>query len=132
MFSPTPLQSFLAMESLKTHMNANDHNSLPAFCGKRTLVLGCGNWLFGDDGFGPAAIEYLIEHYEIPNDVYAMDVGTGVRKLLFTLSLSPDRPEQIIIVDAVDKGRAPGEVFELQLEDLPLEKAEDFSLHLVP
>ena len=107
-------------------------NILPSFCNKRTLVLGCGNLLFGDDAFGPAVIEYLLGNYEIPDDVYVMDVGTGVRKLLFTISISSDRPQQIIIVDAVDKGRTPGELFELQLEDLPLQKIDDFSLHQVP
>lgn len=105
---------------------------LPAFCTKRKLILGCGNLLFGDDGFGPAVIEYLLEHYEIPDDVYVMDVGTGVRKLLFTLTISSERPDQIIIIDAVDKGRRPGEIYEISLDDIPIEKSDDFSLHQVP
>ncbi len=105
---------------------------LPAFCGKKTLILGCGNMLFGDDGFGPAVIDYLTSNYRIPDDVYVMDAGTGVRKLLFTLLLSPQHPKEIIILDAADKGRAPGEVFELRLGDLPAEKIDDFSLHQVP
>ncbi len=105
---------------------------LPDFCTKRTLILGCGNVLFGDDGFGPAVVEYLQSHYRIPDDVYLMDAGTGVRKLLFTLALSPERVRQIIIVDAVDKGRIPGEIFEISLEDVPREKTDDLSLHQVP
>ena len=105
---------------------------LPDFCTKRTLILGCGNVLFGDDGFGPAVVEYLQSHYRIPDDVYLMDAGTGVRKLLFTLALSPERVRQIIIVDAVDKGRIPGETFEISLEDVPREKTDDLSLHQVP
>lgn len=113
-------------------IHPSEDGFLPDFCTKRTLILGCGNQLFGDDGFGPAVIEYLLAHYKVPDDVYMMDVGTGVRKLLFTLSLSPERPDQIILIDAVDKGRAPGEIFELSLEDLPLEKIDDFSLHQVP
>ena len=113
-------------------MDAKCYDLLPAFCGKRLLVLGCGNWLFGDDGFGPAVIEYLVAHYEIPGDVYVMDAGTGVRKLLFTLSLSPERPQRIVFIDAVDKGRTPGEIFELPPEDLPRDKLDDFSLHQVP
>ena len=113
-------------------MGIMGENILPDFCTKRTLILGCGNWLFGDDGFGPAVIKYLLEHYEIPDDVYVMDVGTGIRKLLFTLSLSSVRPQQIVIIDAIDKGRNPGEIFELSLDDLPAEKIDDFSLHQVP
>lgn len=106
--------------------------TLPDFCTKGILVLGCGNWLFGDDGFGPAVIEYLLSHYEIPEDVYVMDVGTGIRKLLFTLALSPEHTQRVAIIDAVDKGRTPGEIFEIQMEDLPREKTVDLSLHQVP
>ncbi|MEW6511740.1 MAG: hydrogenase maturation protease [Bacteroidota bacterium] len=105
---------------------------MPAYCTSRVLVLGCGNRLFGDDGFGPAVIEYLTAHYEIPDGVYVMDVGTGVRKLLFTLSVSPELPDTIFVLDAVDKGKAPGEIFEIVLDDIPSEKSEDFSLHLSP
>lgn len=105
---------------------------LPDFCTKRVLILGCGNRLFGDDGFGPAVIDHLIAHYDIPEDVYVMDVGTGVRKLLFTLCLSSELPHTIFIVDAVDKGKKPGEIFEIRLDDIPAEKADDFSLHQAP
>jgi coenzyme F420 hydrogenase subunit delta len=112
-------------------MNGEDY-LLPDYCTKRILILGCGNRLFGDDGFGPAVIDHLCSHYEIPDDVYVMDVGTGVRKLLFTLALSERLPEEILIIDAVDKGRAPGELFEIPLEEIPLQKADDFSLHQAP
>ncbi|MCL4538583.1 MAG: hydrogenase maturation protease [Bacteroidetes bacterium] len=105
---------------------------VPQFCAKRTLVLGCGNLLFGDDGFGPAVIEYLEGNYLIPEDVCVMDVGTGVRNLLFTLALDPTLPQKIVIVDAVDRGMRPGEIFELPVENLPPEKTDDFSLHQVP
>jgi coenzyme F420 hydrogenase subunit delta len=105
---------------------------LPEFCTKDTLILGCGNILFGDDGFGPAVVNRLTEQYDIPENVYVMDVGTGIRKLLFTLCLSPELPENILIIDAVDKGKRPGEIFELTLEDVPYEKTDDFSMHQAP
>jgi coenzyme F420 hydrogenase subunit delta len=113
-------------------MNGGTDQFLPSFCAKRALVLGCGNRLFGDDGFGPAVAEFLSDHYAIPDDVYVMDVGTGIRKLLFTLSLDPERPPRIIIVDAVDGGGKPGEIFEITPDDLPPEKKDEFSLHQVP
>jgi coenzyme F420 hydrogenase subunit delta len=109
-----------------------DDHILPEYCRKRILILGCGNRLFGDDGFGPAVIDDLSEHYDVPEDVYVMDVGTGVRKILFTLCLSSTVPEQIVIVDAVDKGRTPGEVFEITLDEIPFQKTDDFSLHQAP
>ena len=105
---------------------------LPAFCSARVLVLGVGNMLFGDDGFGPEVARWLSDHYIIPADLYVMDVGTGVRKLLFTLALSESRPEEIIIVDAVDWAQAPGSVVEISAESLPVTKIDDFSLHQVP
>jgi coenzyme F420 hydrogenase subunit delta len=113
-------------------MDFSQDEFLPAFCTKRVLILGCGNRLFGDDGFGPAVINHLTAHYSIPDDVYVMDVGTGVRKLLFTLGLSPELPRTIFIVDAVDKGKPPGEIFEILLDDIPREKTDDFSLHQAP
>jgi coenzyme F420 hydrogenase subunit delta len=113
-------------------MDSEDNSFLPDFCTKPILILGCGNWLFGDDGFGPVVVDYLVSHYRIPSDVYVMDVGTGVRKLLFTVTLSSERPREIVIIDAIDKGKPPGEIFELSLDDFPMEKADDFSIHQVP
>ena len=112
--------------------NEEDKSLLPDYCTKQTLILGCGNRLFGDDGFGPAVIDHLLSHYTLPDDVYVADVGTGVRKLLFTLCLSAERPRRIIIIDAVDKGRTPGELFEIPVQEIPKEKSDDFSLHQVP
>ena len=105
---------------------------LPEFCAKPTLILGCGNTLFGDDGFGGALVDYIEREYSVPEDVCLLDVGTGVRKLLFTLCLSPERPERILVLDALDVGRPPGEVVEIDPADIPAIKLDDFSLHQVP
>jgi coenzyme F420 hydrogenase subunit delta len=104
----------------------------PIYCQKEILIAGCGNKLFGDDGFGPAVVEYLLGHCQIPNNICLLDVGTGIRKILFTISLSEPRPKVIVIIDAVDKGRKPGEIFEIALDEIPKEKMDDFSMHQVP
>jgi len=109
-----------------------EQSDLPDFCSKPTLVLGCGNTLFGDDGFGCAVIDYVETRYPAPEDVCLLDVGTGVRKLLFTLCLSPIRPQRLIILDAIDAGRSPGEVFEIDPAEIPVAKLDDFSLHQLP
>ncbi len=109
-----------------------DPSDLPDFCRKPTLVLGVGNTLFGDDGFGCAVIDYVETHWQVPETVCLLDVGTGVRKLLFTLCLSPARPERLIIIDAIDAGRTPGEVFEINPSEIPMAKLDDFSLHQLP
>jgi coenzyme F420 hydrogenase subunit delta len=105
---------------------------LPIYCQKEILIAGCGNKLFGDDGFGPEVVEYLLSHCDIPNNICLLDVGTGIRKILFTISLSEPRPKVIVIIDAVDKGRKPGDIFEITLDEIPKEKIDDFSIHQVP
>jgi len=109
-----------------------DEDSVPECYRKPILILGCGNILFGDDGFGPAVIEHLLKNYEIPEEVCVMDVGTGVREIFFTIILSEAKPRRIIIVDSVDAGRPPGEIFEIPIEDIPKNKIDDFSLHQLP
>jgi coenzyme F420 hydrogenase subunit delta len=105
---------------------------VPVYCRKEILIAGVGNKLFGDDGFGPEVIEYLNGHYDIPENICLADAGTGIRKILFTITLSEIRPKVIVIVDAVDKWRNPGEIFDISLDEIPEEKIDDFSIHQVP
>ena len=98
----------------------------------KTLVLGCGNILFGDDGFGPAVVDCLLENYPLPPDVCVLNVGISVRNLLFTITLSDRRPGKIIIIDAIDAGKPVGEIFELDIDQLPKVKIDDFSMHQLP
>jgi coenzyme F420 hydrogenase subunit delta len=98
-----------------------------------TLIFGCGNVLIGDDGFGPGVIEHLQRHYDLPEQVTVLDVGTSIRDILFDLLLSPRKPRSVFIVDAVSQsGRAAGEIFELPLQQIPHCKVNDFSLHQFP
>jgi len=107
-------------------------DATPDYCACDTLVLGCGNELFGDDGYGPAVVRRLGQSAGLPRSVLAMDVGTSVREVLFNVILSPVRPHRIVVVDAVDMGRAPGEVWTIAAADLPLIKCDDFSMHQLP
>ena len=99
---------------------------------KSILIFGCGNILFGDDAFGPTVVDYLNEHYRLPDDTLALNVQTSIRGLLFNISLSEKKPELILIIDAVDKGRKPGEIFEIDLDEIPNIKLDDFSMHQMP
>ncbi|MHC4487790.1 MAG: hydrogenase maturation protease [Planctomycetota bacterium] len=105
---------------------------IPEHCKKPVLVLGCGNRLFGDDGFGPAVIEYFADNYVVPEYVAMVDAGTGVRNILFDITLGEEGIKKIIIVDAVDAGREPGEIFELDISEIPHKKIDDFSMHQLP
>lgn len=100
---------------------------------KPILIFGCGNLLFGDDGFGPEVIEHLHQQYPLPHAAGAFDVGTSISDILFDFLLSPVRPSHLFIVDAVSApNRNPGELFEMEIQDLPAAKSVDFSLHQFP
>jgi len=102
---------------------------LPDFCRQPTLILGCGNFLFGDDGFGPAVVKYLEEHYPIPQGVYVLDAGTGIQDILCTIALSSQRPKRLVLVDAMDRGAEPGEVTAATLDEHRPARRAQFSLH---
>lgn len=107
-------------------------NIYPKYCEKKNLVLGCGNILFGDDGFGPEFIDYFLSSYPVPEDTVLINAGLSIREILFNIVLSDKRPEKIIVIDAVDVGEKAGEIFELDLDAIPENKIDDFSMHQVP
>jgi coenzyme F420 hydrogenase subunit delta len=100
---------------------------------KRVLILGCGNVLLGDDGFGPAVIEELLEHHDLPDWAHAEDVGTSVRDILFNITVLERHPEHLIVLDAVERaGHRAGEVFEISVDEIPEKKIVDYSFHQFP
>ena len=105
---------------------------VPEYCTKPVAIFGCGNILLGDDGFGPAVAERLSASDTVPTWVEVIDAGTSVREYLFDIALSEQRPELIVVIDAVDAGHPPGDVFEISLDDIPVVKVADYSLHQAP
>jgi coenzyme F420 hydrogenase subunit delta len=100
---------------------------------KKVLILGCGNVLMGDDGFGPAVIKRLQQRHRLPDHAHAEDVGTSIRDILFNITLLDKRPEHIIVLDAANEpGRSEGEVFEISVDDIPEKKIVDYSFHQYP
>ncbi len=104
----------------------------PDWYGKSVLILGCGNVLLGDDGFGPAVVEFLGANFTVPDDVCVLAAGTSVREVLFDTILSEERPSRVVIVDAMDCGLQPGELFQADIDSLPIVKLDDFSMHQLP
>jgi coenzyme F420 hydrogenase subunit delta len=89
--------------------------------------------LIGDDGFGPAVVQHLEEHYLLPDSVLTIDCGTSIRDILFDVLLSPQKPRKMIIVDVTDRpDLAPGEIREIDIDQIRPEKISDFSLHQFP
>jgi coenzyme F420 hydrogenase subunit delta len=104
----------------------------PDYCEKPVLVLGCGNALFGDDGFGPAVIEYMLKGKNVPANACFINAGSSVREILFNVVLSDRKPARIIVIDAMTSGRMPGTVVEVELDSIPKNKRDDFSMHHIP
>ncbi len=99
---------------------------------KPVLIIGCGNILFGDDGFGPEVVEYLGKNCKIPEYVEVINAGTSIRNILFDIALAENRPKKIVIIDALDVRKKPGDIFEIEVEDIPENKIDDFSMHQLP
>jgi coenzyme F420 hydrogenase subunit delta len=101
-------------------------------CTKPLVVLGCGNVLRGDDGFGPAVAERLLAAGRIPPWAAVVNAGSSVRDLLFDMLVGEHRPRTLVLVDILEAGRRPGEVFALGLDELPVARIGDFSPHQAP
>lgn len=80
----------------------------------RTLVLGLGNPLVSDEGFGVQAVQRLEERFDIPADVAVVDGGTLGLKLLPIMEDS----DRIIILDAVDVSKPPGSLVPIVWDDV--------------
>jgi len=89
------------------------------------LVLGLGNALMNDDAVGVRAIEALRERYTFPADVQLVDGGTlGLDLLPFLEGV-----ERLLIIDAIDMGAMPGDLFRLAGEEVPRAFASKLSVH---
>jgi coenzyme F420 hydrogenase subunit delta len=100
---------------------------------KSVLILGCGNILFGDDGFGPGVIDYLETHYRIPETVSVLDMGTGIREILFDLLLAPTKPKRLFILDTITgSGKKAGNFFEIDPAEVEGEKMKGSPYHRFP
>lgn len=80
-----------------------------------TLILGIGNVLWADEGFGIRAVEALNAGFMFPQTVRVMDGGTqGIFLLPWVRSAS-----RLLIFDAVDFGRSPGSLELISGADVP-------------
>jgi hydrogenase maturation protease len=69
-------------------------------------IIGLGNVLLGDDGFGPFVVEVLRRSYILPAEVELLDLGTPGLGLISYLCGS----EAVVIVDTVAGVGIPGNV----------------------
>lgn len=93
---------------------------------KRILVLGIGNILWADEGFGVRCVEALNAGWEFPPQVTLMDGGTQGLYLLPYVQ----EADCLLVFDAVDYGDEPGKLREVIGDQVPrFMGAKKMSLH---
>ncbi len=91
------------------------------------MLLGIGNVLFKDEGFGLRVIEYFQHNYTVPENVSIVDGGVLGLNLLGVIS----EADQLIVVDAIRHRGLPGDLYRLDGEAIPERVRAKNSLHQV-
>lgn len=93
---------------------------------RQALILGIGNVLWADEGFGVRCVEHLAETLSYGADVTVLDGGTQGLYLLPFLEAA----EMMVVFDAVDYGLAPGTMKVVEGDAVPrFMGAKKMSLH---
>jgi len=89
------------------------------------VVIGVGNPLMGDDGFGIVAVSHLRDRWPDSPALTVVDGGTWGMNLLPAI----ESAGRLLIIDAIDRGLAPGTPIVLEREELPRYLALRLSPH---
>ena len=90
------------------------------------VVLGIGNVLWADEGFGVRCVEALQQRYEFAPNVQLIDGGTQGLYLVQHVQAAG----RLLIFDAIDYGLAPGTLKTVQNDEVPrFMGAKKMSLH---
>lgn len=92
----------------------------------RVLIIGIGNLLWADEGFGVRVVEAMHRLYEWPANVRLMDGGTQGLYLVQHVR----EADILIVFDAVDYGLTPGTIKLVEGDEVPkFLGAKKISLH---
>ncbi|MDP2005846.1 MAG: HyaD/HybD family hydrogenase maturation endopeptidase [Rubrivivax sp.] len=89
------------------------------------LVLGIGNLLWADEGFGVRCVEALHQRYTFPDNVSLVDGGTQGMYLLDYVCTS----SHVLVLDAIDYKFEPGTLRVFRDADVPVWTDTMMSLH---
>ena len=93
----------------------------------RKVVLGLGNTLNRDEGLGVQALKLLDAQFSAQTEFELLDGGVlGLNLLMIVEECS-----HLLILDAVNVGKAPGTVAELKKEEIPLYAGVKLSQHQI-
>ncbi|WP_316174284.1 MULTISPECIES: HyaD/HybD family hydrogenase maturation endopeptidase [unclassified Bradyrhizobium] len=92
----------------------------------RILVLGIGNILWADEGFGVRVVEEFHRRFTVPDNVTILDGGTQGLYLVNYV----EEADGLIVFDAIDYGLVPGELKLVRDDEVPrFTGAKKMSLH---
>jgi hydrogenase maturation protease len=77
-------------------------------------IIGLGNVLMSDDGFGPYAARVLDAHYEFPDNVRIVDAGQPGVDLVPSLA----NADVVILIDTVKENGTPGDIQTYPLDEI--------------
>ena len=88
-------------------------------------VLGIGNIILSDEGFGVRVVEFLKKNYEFPQNVNLIDGGTlGVELTHFIIGT-----KKLLIIDSIDGGAEGGKIFHLRDDEILNHFTQKISAH---
>ncbi|MCD2178662.1 HyaD/HybD family hydrogenase maturation endopeptidase [Rhizobium sp. C1] len=92
----------------------------------KVLVLGIGNILWADEGFGVRAVEAFHQAYKVADNVTILDGGTQGLYLVHYVT----EADYLIVFDAIDYGLVPGTLKLVRDDEVPkFTGAKKMSLH---
>ena len=90
-------------------------------------VLGIGNIILSDEGFGVRVVEYLEKNFTFPDNVNLIDGGTlGVELTHFITGT-----KRLLIIDSINGGCEAGKIFHLRGDEIKTHFAQKISAHEV-
>ena len=93
---------------------------------QKILILGVGNLLLRDDGFGVHLINSL-KDTALPGNVQLLEAGTVSHQLIPLLH----EIDHLIVIDVVEAGDAPGSLFRFSPDDMRFPIEQKASLHQI-
>ena len=106
-------------------MSGTPSTEVAAAATQPVLVLGIGNLLWADEGFGVRAVELLHQRFELPDNVSVVDGGTQGLYLLAAVCAA----RRVLVLDAIDYRLAPGTLRVLRDQAVPVWSDASMSLH---
>jgi hydrogenase maturation protease len=93
---------------------------------RKVLIMGVGNLLLTDDGFGVHVVNAL-SAAAFPDNITLLEAGAVSHQLIPTFR----ELDLLIVIDAVEAGDTPGSVFRFTPDDLQFKYEQKLSLHQI-